>query len=53
MTFQEINLLFDILTGGYALLLIFDKTHFKANWFIIAMLSINALLGLLVAIFPV
>jgi len=49
MTFQQLNLVFDILTGCSALLLIFDKTHFKAHWWIIAVLLINALLGLLVA----
>ncbi len=48
MTFQEINLLFDILTGCYALLLILDKTRFKANIIVISLLLINAILGLLV-----
>ena len=52
MTFQQINLIFDVLTGCYALLLIFDKTHFKANWLIISVLLVNALLDLLMVIFP-
>ena len=52
MTFQQINLIFDILTGCVALLFIFDKAHLKANGFIISILLINALLGLLSSTFP-
>jgi hypothetical protein len=47
MTFQDLNVLLNAITALYAVLLIADKKHFKANGLIISILLINAVLGLI------
>jgi len=45
MSLHDFNLLINIILGCYALVMIFAP--FKTNWFVIALLGFNVLLGLI------
>lgn len=45
--FQLFNLGIDLITGGFAFVLLFEKNKTFKNWFIIFLLFIQSLIGLL------